>query len=80
MGAKLQFRLKPWKAATQEPKLQNFSSKELNDVICEANYSLPQVSGKLNLQYTINAAGEILVKQELIADTTTHKEISFVLE
>lgn len=76
MGAKLQIRLKPWKAATQAPMLQNFSAKESNGlVIVSSSYSLPQVDGKLNITYTLNAAGEILVKQELIADTSSHKEM-----
>lgn len=76
MGAKLQLTLKPWKLATDNVKLSDFSANQKGDiVVVKANYTLPDVSGKLKLQYTINASGEMLVKQQLIADTSVHKEI-----
>jgi beta-galactosidase len=76
MGANLHIKLKKWKEATLQPKLENFSAKQLNDVVhVTATYSLPQVSGKVNLEYAINAAGEIVVKQQLFADTSAFKQM-----
>lgn len=75
MGAKLQLKLKAWKEATQDPKLVSIFTTETNGtVIVTANYTLPQVDGRLNMHYTVNADGEMLVNQELIADTAKHKE------
>jgi beta-galactosidase len=69
MGAKLQTKLKVWKEATEQPVLESFKSKEANGlVIVDAAYALNSVSGKLHIQYTINAAGEVIVKQEYTAD------------
>jgi beta-galactosidase len=76
MGAKLQNKLKPWKLATENIRLSNFSGNQNGDVTTvNASYSLPDVGGTLNLQYTINGAGEILVKQDLVADTTRTRAI-----
>src|SRR5438477_7746949 len=69
MGAQLQIRLKPWKEATEHRNLDNFTASEENNIVhIQTSYTLPAVSAKLNIQYTINASGEILVKQELLAD------------
>jgi beta-galactosidase len=71
MGAQLQMRLKPWKEAMEKRQLENFSASEENNVVrVQTAYTLPDVSAKLDIQYTINAAGEILVKQDLVVDET----------
>lgn len=75
MGAKLQLKLKPWKLATEGPLLKSLESSSHADLITVlANYELPQTDARLHLKYEINADGEIRVSQELIADTSVHKE------
>jgi beta-galactosidase len=76
MGAKLNLTLKPWKEATEGLKLDNFSASENGGLVTvNTSYSLPSVGGKLNLNYTINGAGEILVSQSLSADTSRFKQM-----
>jgi len=71
MGAQLQMKLKPWKDATQNRQLEKFTASEENNLVhIQTSYVLADVSASLNIDYTINAAGEILVKQELIADAS----------
>ncbi|MBC3540125.1 glycoside hydrolase family 2 TIM barrel-domain containing protein [Rufibacter sediminis] len=70
-GAGLQTKLKAWKTAPQQAKLQKLTSSVQNNVATvEAVYMLPDVSGKLSMQYRVNSAGELLVRQHLQADTT----------
>lgn len=69
MGAQLQMRLKPWKQATAHRQLNSFTARQENNVVhIQTAFTLPDVSAKLNIQYIINAAGEILVQQNLVAD------------
>lgn len=69
MGAKLQTKLKVWKEATEQPVLESFSSKQENGLVTvNTAYGLKPVSGKLRIQYTINAAGEVIVRQDYTAD------------
>jgi len=71
MGAQLQLKLKPWKEATEGRQLDNFSASEENGLVhIQTAFTLNGVSTKLNIQYTINAAGEMLVKQEMVADAS----------
>lgn len=73
MGANLQLTLKAWKTAPRNTKLTNFAVEQKGAIVTvKASYILPDVSAKLHLQYTINAAGEMLVKQDLLADTTEY--------
>lgn len=69
-GAKLQQKYGVWK----DPKLdlKEFKS-EIKDgmAVVTANYEMPDVKGKLELTYTVNNNGEILVSQKLIADIET---------
>lgn len=71
MGAQLQMKLKPWKEATKSQQLEKFAASEENNLVhIQISYALAAVSATLNIHYTINAAGEILVKQELVADAS----------
>jgi beta-galactosidase len=76
MGAKFQVKLTDWKKAQEEMKLAGFKIRGKNNLVeVTAIYELPSVFAKLNLGYTINAGGEILVRQELKADTLKKVEI-----
>lgn len=69
-GANLQTKLKPWKTATQKPLLKSLNySVEKGVAVVKTQYELSQVSSVVNLNYQISATGEILVTQELLADT-----------
>ncbi|MBD0289195.1 MAG: DUF4981 domain-containing protein, partial [Flavisolibacter sp.] len=71
MGAGLQLRLKPWKLAQQNLQLASFNTQKQNDVVTvTASYNLPDVSSKLVLQYSLNSNGELLVNQQLLADSS----------
>ncbi len=71
MGAHLERKLRAWKEAQDDPQLAGFESrKQKNLVIVRVTYDLPSVSATLNVSYTVNARGEILVGQELKADPT----------
>ena len=75
-GAGLQTKLKAWKTATEKPQLQSFNIvSENNLAVVKAVYNLPEVFAQLLLEYKINGAGEILVDQQLIADTTKKTEM-----
>ncbi|MBS7566778.1 DUF4981 domain-containing protein [Mucilaginibacter sp. Bleaf8] len=70
-GASLQTKLKKWKTAVNNAKLISFTNQLQHDVATiKAVYSLPDVASQLTLSYTINAAGEVLINQQLKADTT----------
>lgn len=69
MGAGLNRRLKDWKTAQSELKLENISvteSEGMAKVI--STYALPGVFAKLTLQYTIQAKGEMIVDQQIAID------------
>jgi beta-galactosidase len=61
---------KSWLEATRNPRLQLFSTSTGSElVIVRTEYTLPATSCLLHLSYTINAAGEMLVSQQLEPDT-----------
>ena len=69
MGAKFHIKLIGWKKAQEEMRLNDLKvQKRKNLVEVSAAYDLPSVFAKLNVYYTINANGEMLVKQELYTD------------
>ncbi|WP_223808926.1 glycoside hydrolase family 2 TIM barrel-domain containing protein [Rufibacter hautae] len=75
-GAGLQTKLKVWKNVSQQAKLQKLTSSEKNKVVTvEAVYTLPEVSGQLAVQYLLNSSGEMLVRQQLQADTSKKVEM-----
>ncbi len=76
-GARFQTKLKGWKDAGLNPVLKTITSEtQKNSVIVKAEYSLPQVFANLSIEYAINAAGEIAVKEKLsVADTSKKIEI-----
>lgn len=71
-GAGLQRQLLLWKEAMQNPILVSWNYQETKDhtIVVKANYSLPQVSSELILQYEINSNGELSVQQQLNIDKT----------
>jgi beta-galactosidase len=73
-GADLQNKLKAWKNTTAQPVLKKLSSVvENNLAIVKAEYDLPEVFSKLKLEYTINAKGELLTRQQLLVTDTSKK-------
>lgn len=76
MGANLQIRLKPWKLAQENPQLFSFSASNDNNLIkVNTSYNLSQVSAQLNIEYTINAKGEMIVQQQLITNGAKRSEM-----
>lgn len=66
-GANLQLRYRVW----HEPKIKLSSLESTNTngmVEVTATYEMPEVSGKLELSYLINNAGDVKVTQKLDAD------------
>jgi len=60
-----------WPPSVTQPHLQLFSTSTGSQlVIVRAEYTLPEVACLLHISYTINAAGEMLVRQSLEADST----------
>jgi len=76
-GANFQKNLVAWKEATENPTLVNwtFSATKDNKVLVKATYSLPQVSSTLELNYELNANGELKVKEELNIDKTKEQPL-----
>jgi beta-galactosidase len=71
MGAGLQKKLKEWKTAQSGPELQHISAKDSSGIIkISTSFSLPAVFGKLNLNYTIQGKGEMVVEQQITLDKT----------
>ena len=71
MGARFQSRLKLWKTAQGNLKLIDFKSQQENGMMkVQTYFELPDVFAKLNIQYLINAKGEVEISQQMIADTT----------
>jgi beta-galactosidase len=69
MGAGLQKKLKDWKIAQAELVLEKITAKDSSGFvkIC-TSFSLPKVFGKLNLNYTIQGKGEMVVDQQIALD------------
>jgi beta-galactosidase len=60
-----------WQEASHDPHLQLFSTSTGNTmIIVRAEYTVPATSCLLHVSYTINAKGEMLVGQQLEADST----------
>jgi len=77
MGAGLQKKLKAWKIAQSELVLEKISAKDSAGFVKVSTiFSLPAVFGKLNLNYTIQGKGEMLVEQEIVLDKS--KEVSMM--
>lgn len=76
MGAGIQLKLKAWKYATAQPILTSFEAVVQNDrAEIKAAYMLKETAARLYLQYLVNAAGEVVVIQSMIADTIRFKEV-----
>lgn len=68
-GAGLQRRYRVWK--NPELKLTSFEATEKDQMVqVKATYEMPDVAGKLELQYVINNVGGIQVTQKLLANET----------
>lgn len=66
-GANLQIKYAAWK--NPKIKLESLQQRIADQqAIIEAEYSMPEVSAKLNLTYIINNEGAVKVTQKLIAD------------
>jgi beta-galactosidase len=64
-----------WQEASHDPHLQLFSTSTGNTmIIVRAEYTLPATSCLLHVSYIINAKGEMLVGQQLEADSTQKGE------
>jgi hypothetical protein len=60
-----------WQEASHDAHLQLFSTSTGNTmIIVRAEYTLPATSCLLHVSYTINANGEMLIGQQLEADST----------
>lgn len=69
-GARLNSRLVPWKNAQEHPKLTDFKTQQENNLVTvRTSFDLAEVFAKLTVQYTINALGEIIIDQKMVADT-----------
>jgi beta-galactosidase len=66
-GNRMEVRCAPWKTASHEKRLINFSHKEIdqNIIIITSEYFLQPVNGRLLLEHTINGIGEIVVESNL---------------
>jgi beta-galactosidase len=77
MGAGLQIKLKDWKIAQTDLQLEKIYAKDSSNLVkVRVTYSMPNVFAKLNLQYTIQANGEMDVEQQMIVDAS--KEVSML--
>jgi beta-galactosidase len=75
-GAGLQTKLKKWKTAVNNAKLKAFSVKTENElVMVKVSYDLSDVAAALTIAYTVNGTGELLLNEQLKADTTKKTEI-----
>jgi len=71
MGAGLQKKLKVWKTAQSVLKLDQISASESDGMVkIQTTFTLPAVSGKLTLNYTVQGKGELLVDQKIILDSS----------
>lgn len=73
-GAKFQTKLKDWKDAGLNPVLKEISSEtQKNGIVVKVKYELPKVFANLNIEYLINASGEILVNEKLSVTDSSKK-------
>ena len=69
MGAGLHKKLKDWKVAQSDLKLEKITAESSNDQVkVSSEFTLPGVFAKLKLQYTIQANGEMVVGQQMVVD------------
>ena len=69
MGAGLNRKLKDWKIAQSDMKLEQISVKDSSGLgKVTVVYSLPGVFAKIKLQYTVQANGEMVINQQLSVD------------
>jgi len=76
-GAQLAVKLKAWKESGANPELKNISASVENNIAkVIAEYKLPKVFANLKIEYSINAAGEILINEKIsVADTIKKVEM-----
>ncbi|MCX2718028.1 glycoside hydrolase family 2 TIM barrel-domain containing protein [Lentiprolixibacter aurantiacus] len=62
-GNNLPIRCKPWKTAFSEGKLADFSYREISasEIIVKTKYALESVNAELEIYYTVNALGVVMV-------------------
>ncbi len=71
MGAGLQIKLKEWKVAQSDMKLEKITAEASDDLVkVNSNYSMPGVFAKLSVTYTIQANGELVVDQRMTTDNS----------
>lgn len=69
-GANLQSKLKTWKDPLANSKLISINSEVKNGIATiNVGYDMPKAFSKLSVEYTINGAGKMWVKQSLEVDT-----------
>jgi beta-galactosidase len=71
MGANLQKKLKDWKVAQSEMKMETISAIDSGNIVkVKIAYSLPTVFARLYLDYIIQSSGEMVVNQQMTVDNT----------
>lgn len=76
-GANTPQKLKAWKEAALAPELVSFTDSMGNGLaIVHATYRLPSVYATLQVQYTINAAGRIMVRQAIQANKDSMDKVA----
>ncbi len=76
MGAQAHLKHKSWKKVTENPGTPTFLAKVEKDVATvSASYHLQEVPAILQVVYSVNAAGELLVKQELQPSPNSKAEL-----
>jgi beta-galactosidase len=73
MGAKLQLKLKAWKEVPGKLQAAAFTPLRSDDggtVTVTSRYELRGLGATLTVRYTVNGKGELVVRQDLQADTT----------
>ena len=76
MGAGLNRKLKDWKIAQSDMKLEKITVKDSAGLgIVGTVYALPGVFAQIKLQYTIQANGEMVIDQQLLVDDSKMVQI-----
>jgi beta-galactosidase len=76
-GANTPEKLKAWKQTTEEQVLVSFTNTiEDKNAVVKATYDLPKVYATLAIKYTISAAGEILVEQQIVASKDSLEKVA----
>jgi beta-galactosidase len=76
MGAGLHQRLSAWKLAGEYLELTGITAHEDEGLVkITSRYRIPAVSADLSVSYTLNSSGELLVEEEMIADSTRKVEM-----